>query len=112
MGAGIFGESFQGMPPRALGTSRRGCAELTCDGRAHAVRAAARSGVSIAAGSRPSVTDRGGVGRQAGVTGRAPGRGRLRQLAAAAEAELVVVLVFFAAAVAGNHRHPRSAYRN
>ena len=43
--------------------------------------------------------------------GRAPAAG-LRQLVTAAETELVVVLVFFAAAVAGDQMDPRGTYRN
>ena len=44
--------------------------------------------------------------RRRGAGGRRSGN-RPGQLATAAEAKLVVVLVFFAAAVAGNHRDPR-----
>ena len=106
MGAGIFGESPHGMPPRALGTagedvrSSPATAEAIGPGGS-TVRAGSIAG-SDAAGA---VTTGAGVGaRLADGVGR---RRRLHQLAAAAEAKLVVVLVFFAAAVAGDQNDPR-----
>jgi hypothetical protein len=86
--------------------SCRGRAQLTRDGRAH------RSGGKRGPIERrvPVVCQlrlRRAVRRGGTIAGDRHSRRRLGQLAAAAEAELVVVLVFFAAAVAGNHRHPR-----
>src|SRR5436305_1980829 len=83
--------------PRPRNSWRRR-AELTGDGRAH--RRGGQDGPIEARIAALGLWLRRGGGRPI-ARGRRR-RDRLGQLAAAAEAELVVVLVFFAAAVAGN----------
>ena len=112
MGSGIRGESFHGMPPRGLAPAGEGVRSSPATAEAggpggRIVRAVSIAG-SGAAGSRHDGRRRGSqIGR-----GGAPRRRGLHELAAATQAKLVVVLIFFAAAVAGDQNDPRSAYGN
>ena len=114
MGRGIRGESFHGMPPRGLAPAGEGVRSSPATADARAARAAAPCGRSPwPARAQPGPSPPGRAWAPVRPTGRTPaGAAGFTQLAAATQAKLVVVLIFFAAAVAGDQNDPRSAYGN